>query len=157
MALPIKSTIRISLSIIFFLLLVGCQSGKLVPPSPPDYFIIKTNLNHEGSGKGSLNIFFELKEQTDSKIQLTYRLERFSSDKNIKIEEIELNNDLLSQDVQKEFTVNIEGLKDGKYNIQLRALSEVNELGERRGGLRVIDFVVKDGNFIIEYEATVAE
>jgi hypothetical protein len=150
--LPLKSTIRISLSIIFFLLLVGCQSGKLVPPTPPDYFIIQTNLNHEGSGKGSLNIFFELKEQTASIIHLTYRLEWFSSDKNIKIEEIELYNDLLSHDVQKEFSVNIEGLKDGKYNIQLQALSEVNEHGERWGGLRVIDFVVKDGNFIIEFE-----
>jgi hypothetical protein len=150
--LQIKNTIRISLSIFFFLLLVGCQSGKLVPPSPPDYFKIQTHLKHEGSGKGSLNIFFEVKEQTDSKIHFTYRLETVSSDKNIKIDEIELYNDLLSQDVPKEFTVNIEGLKDGKYHIELQAFSEVNDHGERWGGLREIRFVVKDGNFIIEFE-----
>ncbi|RXJ04567.1 hypothetical protein DS745_04060 [Anaerobacillus alkaliphilus] len=148
---------RYLLFILLFLLVTGCQGEKVIPPANENYFNFQTNLESSSGGKGTLDINFQLIEETNYNINLTYKLTKYGSDMMLPIEEKNLFHGFMAADMPKEFRLDIDNLNEGKYTIQLQALSEENEHGERWGALREIIFIVKEGKFTIEYESDVNE
>ncbi|WP_078552259.1 hypothetical protein [Bacillus alkalicellulosilyticus] len=152
-----NSVSRISLFLLAIILLTtGCQDEQYTGPDHEVFFTFETRFNHSGDGQDNLHVGFELNKETSRRVNLTYELGRFTKDRMVEVDKVELFHGVLPKGDRKEFEVPIRNLRNGKYNIKIQALSEEDENG-RWGGLRDIVFSVDDGTFTIEYEADINE
>ena len=147
----------ISLSL---LLLVGCQAGNAhtVPPSHPQYFDMTIDLKNE-KNEYIVETKVTLLMETSQVSTLHFTLQEINTSnkatpetQGLKLQkfEEELYRGEWEVGEEKYFEIPIYTLAKGEYNLQVQALTEGNENGERWGGLATLHLKVNEDGEVVE-------